>query len=357
MAEEQSIDNMNEAVAEPIDIDIDVQEEPVETPNEESTDDNKDDTYAKESELASENPEKDKSESKTDKKKRKKKAKAKKKPRKKFNLLQRFTPLELTVLTIGLILALIFIAIFYYLYDSARKSNKAIPQNGIVASDTDKSWETFVISGNKPAAKEFAVATSTVNGTNGVQVDYRITKQTVKLLEDLKKHAENSDENVNILAGYTSVEDYLNNYNTLVQQYKDQGYSTANANAAAQQRMMIPGTDEHSTGLLVNFGLDETINPASFKESESYKWLTENAYKYGFVLRYPEGKEEITLHPYDPSAFRYVGEDAAKIINSAGWSLEEYNADVAAQEAALQQAQQEQAAQQQAQQQQNQQAQ
>ena len=81
---------------------------------------------------------------------------------------------------------------------------------------------------------------------------------------------------------------------------------------------------EHQTGLALD------INTASlsdhFEETEEYAWLVENSWRYGFILRFPEGKEEITGYQFEPWHYRYVGPAAARVCYENGWTLEEYHA-------------------------------
>ena len=80
------------------------------------------------------------------------------------------------------------------------------------------------------------------------------------------------------------------------------------------------GYSEHQTGLAIDFS-----HASSTEETaKSWEWLSKNAYKYGFILRYPEGKEHITGYSYEPWHYRYVGIDVATDIYSQGICLEEY---------------------------------
>jgi D-alanyl-D-alanine carboxypeptidase len=83
-----------------------------------------------------------------------------------------------------------------------------------------------------------------------------------------------------------------------------------------------PGYSEHQTGLAADFiSLDE-----SFANTEEGKWLAKNAYKFGFILRYPEGKEKITGYDYEPWHFRYVGIKMATVIQQTGLTYDEFYA-------------------------------
>lgn len=81
-----------------------------------------------------------------------------------------------------------------------------------------------------------------------------------------------------------------------------------------------PGHSEHQTGLAfdINYADDR------FKGTPEASWLAENAYKYGFILRYPEGKEPITGYMFEPWHYRYVGVENAAKIYASGLTLEEY---------------------------------
>lgn len=94
----------------------------------------------------------------------------------------------------------------------------------------------------------------------------------------------------------------------------------------AVQAVAVPGNSEHQTGL----SMDISSRSANLELSEKFgetnegKWLAENAHRYGFILRYPKGKETITGYQYEPWHFRYVGSEAAKVIYEKKWTLEEY---------------------------------
>lgn len=86
----------------------------------------------------------------------------------------------------------------------------------------------------------------------------------------------------------------------------------------------FPGTSEHQTGLAIDFVEGGACDYTEcFKDTSSGKWLSQNAYKYGFILRFPKDKQNITGYIYEPWHFRYVG-DVAGEISSKKISLEEY---------------------------------
>lgn len=87
-----------------------------------------------------------------------------------------------------------------------------------------------------------------------------------------------------------------------------------------------PGASEHQTGLALDIFSKYNSNKNTFAESKTYLWLTENAHKYGFILRYPEDKVNITGYNYESWHYRYVGKDIATYIYENKITFEEYYA-------------------------------
>jgi D-alanyl-D-alanine carboxypeptidase len=83
-----------------------------------------------------------------------------------------------------------------------------------------------------------------------------------------------------------------------------------------------PGTSEHESGLA--FDLSTMNSGDSFDTTKQFAWLSQHCWEYGFILRYPKGKESVTGIPYEPWHYRYVGLEAAKTIYDKGITLEEY---------------------------------
>lgn len=125
------------------------------------------------------------------------------------------------------------------------------------------------------------------------------------------------EQNINIraIAGYRSYE-----YQSGLWSYNAQTYGED----YADEYYARPGQSEHNSGLCV----DITFNRYNFNEIENYEgydWILNNAHKYGFILRYPEDKVDVTRYNYESWHFRYVGKEAAKTIYENDWTLEEYH--------------------------------
>lgn len=104
------------------------------------------------------------------------------------------------------------------------------------------------------------------------------------------------------------------------QKYIYNNYVARDGQAEADTYSARPGHSEHQTGLA--YDLNSTSN--DFAGTPEAKWIEENCYKYGFILRYPKGKEHITGYIYEPWHVRYVGIDKAKEIYESGLCLEEF---------------------------------
>lgn len=97
-------------------------------------------------------------------------------------------------------------------------------------------------------------------------------------------------------------------------------YVARDGQAEADTYSARPGHSEHQTGL----ALDLNTIDISFENTAEYEWLRENAHKYGFIIRYPEGKEHITGYQYEPWHLRYLGKEIAEDVYESGLCLEEY---------------------------------
>ncbi|RZT22833.1 M15 family metallopeptidase [Fictibacillus sp. BK138] len=145
----------------------------------------------------------------------------------------------------------------------------------------------------------------------------KLRKEAASSVELLFKAAQEQGLELLAQSGYRS-------YDTQVAifAYNADQYGEHKANQTSAQ----PGQSEHQTGLSldvtspqVNYELVE-----KFGETKEGKWLAENAYKYGFIIRYLKGKEDITGYQYEPWHLRYVGKEHAKEIHDRGITLEEY---------------------------------
>lgn len=119
--------------------------------------------------------------------------------------------------------------------------------------------------------------------------------------------------------------DYI--YNNYVSQGKT-SLSDADAEAVVLSYSARPGTSEHQTGLCVDFVTSTAGLTQAFENTDAFRWLSVNAYRFGFILRYPADKVDITKYSYEPWHYRFVGREAATEITLRNLTLEEFLGEV-----------------------------
>ena len=125
-------------------------------------------------------------------------------------------------------------------------------------------------------------------------------------------------------AGYTLiVNSSYRSYNEQKEIYDD--YKDNRGKEYADTYAARPDFSEHQTGLSLDV-FSPGANMSNFADTETFKWLSENCYKYGFILRYPEGKEDITGYNYEPWHYRYLGKELSKKVYDSGLTYDEYYA-------------------------------
>lgn len=128
-----------------------------------------------------------------------------------------------------------------------------------------------------------------------------------------------------ICSSYRSQERQQELYDNKVQRVMAEGVSREAAQAEAARWVARPGTSEHQTGLAVDIvSLSNQMLDETQESTPEFQWLAENAWKYGFILRYPSDKTEKTGIAYEPWHFRFVGKEAAEEMHDLGLCLEEY---------------------------------
>ncbi|EJR6119026.1 M15 family metallopeptidase [Enterococcus faecalis] len=173
-----------------------------------------------------------------------------------------------------------------------------------------------------------------VNQTHQIPEDYQnqlkklpnkqaVDKRIYPALNRMFKAAKRQGFYLEVTSSYRTNEEQKEIMAEKVQAFQDQGFSEQEAIETAESWVAVPRTSEHEVGLAVD------INAQSKRstDEEVYAWLAKNAYKYGFILRYPSDKVEITGVSYEPWHYRYVGKKAALEIQKASLTLEEYLAE------------------------------
>ncbi len=181
-------------------------------------------------------------------------------------------------------------------------------------------WQLVLVNDWNPVPADYndGVAMAKVGGRNQ-SVDPRIKDAVNALLQAGAAHG------IDVQSGYRPASQQATIYWRQVNAYRNQGHSIDEAQRLTGAIIKRPGYSEHNTGLAVDLGGSGNFSlETSFENTAAFKWLMENCADYGFILRYPQGKEDITGVTYEAWHFRYVGVDAAREIMSKGLCLEEY---------------------------------
>ena len=153
----------------------------------------------------------------------------------------------------------------------------------------------------------------TLDGTYNIGTNNKMRKEAADAFMKMADAAKLDNITIKNASGYRSYNYQVTLYNNYIKRDGKEAADTYSARA---------GYSEHQTGLVSDVNqIDST-----FENTDAFKWLNENAYKYGFILRFPKGKEKLTGYKYEPWHYRYVGKKAAKIIRDEDLTLEEYYA-------------------------------
>ena len=158
-----------------------------------------------------------------------------------------------------------------------------------------------------------SIPTTYAWGTYGSQ---QVTKEVYDAFLNMWKASHNAGFYLMVSSSYRTYEKQEAVYND----YKD-SYGTEYADSIAARK----GFSEHQTGYTLDM-FEKGTTQKTFHTTESYQWLLDNAHKYGFILRYPEDKEEITGYSFESWHYRYVGVDAATYIHENKITFDEYYA-------------------------------
>lgn len=257
----------------------------------------------------------------------------------------RLTPYGKAIITIALLVLVLLIALLIYLFTPKANNQDLIaptptnittdlnqtmnPQETIVPTispqyDTTSPDSLTIIANKKHPIGEYAptdlVAVSNP-GSSGVQY---LREEAAQALEVLLTDAKADGVTLYAQSGYRS-------YSTQVSLYEN--YANRDGYAAADKYSSRAGYSDHQTGLAMDIMGDNTRMNASKRSdcpieqcegSPAALWLAENAHNYGFILRYPVGKEDITGYVDEWWHYRYVGKDLAQQIHDSELTMEEF---------------------------------
>ncbi|MDE7364529.1 MAG: M15 family metallopeptidase [Ruminococcus sp.] len=180
--------------------------------------------------------------------------------------------------------------------------------------ETSDDWRLILVNSKNAVPKDYKIELTKLS--NGICVDSRIYPDLQQMFDD----ARNDGVYPVVSEGYRTHEEQQNMMNDKIDSFIYEGYSKNEAKKLAENWVAEAGKSEHELGLALDINADTFFS----SDEEVYNWLAENAYKYGFILRYPPDKKYITGIDYEPWHYRYVGTETAYEIYSRQVTLEEY---------------------------------
>lgn len=181
-------------------------------------------------------------------------------------------------------------------------------------AETSEDWRLILVNSRNAVPENYEVELMELS--NGVYVDSRIYPDLQRMFDDAREQGVYPV----VSEGYRTHAEQQSIMDDKISSFMNEGYTAGEAEELAENWVAVPGTSEHELGL----ALDINADIAYSSDEEIYEWLADNAYKYGFILRYPSGKEYITGIDYEPWHYRYTGAETAYEIYTRQITLEEY---------------------------------
>ena len=190
-----------------------------------------------------------------------------------------------------------------------------------VSFDADD-WKLVLINKQHPIPDDYTFSLGPIKTIKGtMKCDDRIIEELLAMM-----YAASEDGvNLAICSPYRDLAWQEVLFNRKIKAYMNKGMSYMEAYKISSQAVTVPGASEHQIGLAIDIVSDTYVTlDEGFADTNAGKWLEEHCTEYGFILRYPKGKEYITSIEFEPWHFRYVGKEAATIIMEEELCLEEF---------------------------------
>ena len=201
------------------------------------------------------------------------------------------------------------------------------PQSNLIAEKLQTTiktnapeWNLVLVNKSNKLSPDYKIKTEKFRDNK--TVDARILPFLTEMFADARK----AGIKLQFISGYRSQDYQKNLYENRVKGYMEKGLSRKEAQEQTELYLAPPGTSEHSLGLACDITSEDWGGNLveEFETTKAFAWLISNCTNYGFILRYPKGKEKITQINYEPWHYRYVGREAADVIMQKKITLEEF---------------------------------
>ncbi|MDR0946798.1 MAG: M15 family metallopeptidase [Ruminococcus sp.] len=189
----------------------------------------------------------------------------------------------------------------------------------------DNEWAMFLVNNQNPLPPNYDDIITTDWIAENYKAYYMDSRAAPYVLDMIEAAKEDGIE-LYVVSAYRTIAYQEENLAGSVQDRVNSGMTYEEAYADALQSVALPGCSEHNAGLAADLmSVNNTnMNDSSFENTPEFAWLREHAAEYGFILRYPDGKQDITGIIYEPWHYRFVGVYYADKINESGLTMEEF---------------------------------
>lgn len=215
-----------------------------------------------------------------------------------------------------------------FLYPSVTYSYRVATDESVLCTGLSKTY-LYLANKQNPVPKSYDPGTLVTLSTDyawraTIQLETRTAKALMAMMEEMWA---DGVRDAKVTSGYRTY-DYQNSlYEGYIAKEMANGLSRAEAEKKVAAYSAPPGYSEHQTGFVVDFlqtGASDLTE--AFENSAAFAWLSENCYRFGFILRYPKSADQIAItgYDYEPWHYRFVGREAATEIMKRGITLEEF---------------------------------
>ena len=231
--------------------------------------------------------------------------------------------------TVSLVCALAVSGVFFLAVWNSAASPQAVVSETSAATEftspptteteAPPDWRLLLVNPWNPLPEDFRVELTDLG--DGFQIDRRVSPALTAMLETARAEG----YSLLVRSAYRTNETQRELYDNKVERLLDQGWTASEAPGEAARWVARPGTSEHEAGLALDIVAESFRDlTAAQADTPEQQWLMANAHRFGFILRYPKEKQDITGIGYEPWHYRYVGEEAAAIMKENNLCLEEY---------------------------------
>ena len=217
----------------------------------------------------------------------------------------------------------------YYFREDGTMAKGAVVIDGVTRHFTSTGAYVVVVNPWNAVPEDYEmnlVALSSEVAVSGCYVQESCLEPMTRMIRDCNRL---SGSNVCVVSAYRSYELQESNFNNKVNTYLNAGYGQDEAYAAAAAVIAVPGTSEHHLGLAADIVDTQDWSLEEVQaQLKGQQWLMAHCHEYGFILRYPSGKTDVTGIIYEPWHYRYVGVELATELKDLGLTVEEYMANL-----------------------------